>query len=112
VYVQRAATGGPCDHSSESAWDARRFNFDWDAKEDTFEPRLHEGGILFGRGVVAGVDRRAQRENAAHSEQMLLSRMRQARGELTTEADVQRDVARAARASHVDDDNVRSPALA
>jgi hypothetical protein len=83
-----------------------RFNFDWDAKEDTYEARLTEGSLLFGRGLRAGVDQRSQRENAAHREQTYLSQMRKARGELTSAADVAADVSRAQRAAHVDDDPV------
>jgi len=43
-----------------------RFNFDWDAKEDTTRAgnplyaKLPESSILFGRGLVAGIDRREQ----------------------------------------------------
>ena len=88
-----------------------RFNFEWDAKEDTYEARLHEGSLLFGRGVRAGVDYRAQREAAAHHEQSYLSRERSKRGQMTSAADVQADILRAQRASQVDDDPVRVPVL-
>lgn len=84
-----------------------RFNFDWEASEDTHEARLHEGPVLFGRGTLAGIDRKAQREVAAKREQKLLSDMRRARGDRTTAADIQADMARANRASHIDDDPVR-----
>lgn len=83
-----------------------RFNFDWEASEDTHEARLHEGSVLFGRGTIAGIDRRAQREDAARREQQLLSDMRRARGDRTTAADIKADMARASRASHIDDDPV------
>lgn len=85
-----------------------RFNFDWEVSEDTHEARLHEGPVLFGRGTLAGIDRKAQRECAAKREQQLLSDMRRARGDRTTAADIQADMARASRASHIDDDPVRS----
>lgn len=84
-----------------------RFNFDWEASEDTHEARLHEGSVLFGRGTLAGTDRRAQREDAARREQQLLSDMRRARGDRTTAADIKADMARASRASHIDDDPVQ-----
>lgn len=88
------------------ASDKFRFNFDWEASEDTHEARLHEGPVLFGRGTLAGIDRKAQRELAAKREQQLLSDMRRARGDRTTAADIQADMARANRASHIDDDPV------
>lgn len=83
-----------------------RFNFDWDAKEDTSQEKLHEGALLFGRGLRAGVDQRAQREALAKSEQTYLNQMRKARGEHTSDADVAADINRAQRAAHVDDDPV------
>lgn len=88
---------------------ACRFNFEWDAKEDTYEAPLHEGSILFGRGVRGGVDHRAQREAAAQHEQSYLSQMRKARGEMTSAADVAADLQRAQRAALVDNDPVRCP---
>lgn len=72
-----------------------RFNFDWDASEDTHEEKLHDGAILFGRGKLAGIDMRSQCEAAAQKEKLLLSDMRRARGDMTTEADRKADNARA-----------------
>lgn len=92
-----------------------RFKFEWDAKEDTFEAPLHEGAILFGRGVRGGVDHRAQKEVAAQHEQSYLSRMRVARGEMTSAEDVAADLQRAQRAALADYDPVslsESPACA
>lgn len=89
-------------------WQLCRFNFDWDASEDTHEDKLHDGTILFGRGKLAGIDMRAQSEAAAQKEKMLLSDMRRARGDITTEADRRADNARAARAAAMDEDPVRS----
>lgn len=85
-----------------------RFNFDWDASEDTHEEKLHDGAILFGRGKLAGIDMRAQCEAAAQKEKLLLSDMRRARGDMTTEADRKADNARAARAAAIDEDPVYS----
>jgi ATP-dependent RNA helicase DDX23/PRP28 len=86
------------------ASDKFKFNFEWDAKEDTYEAPLHQGSLLFGRGMRAGVDRRTQREEAALHEQSYLSKERHKRGEMTSAADVQADILRAQRASAVDDD--------
>lgn len=93
---------------------ARRFNFDWDAKEDTYEARLHEGSLLFGRGQRAGMDARAQRESAARSEATYLNEARRARGQLTSAADLAADTSRAERAGLVDEDpasRFRAPVL-
>jgi ATP-dependent RNA helicase DDX23/PRP28 len=86
------------------ASDKFKFNFEWDAKEDTYEAPLHEGSLLFGRGMRAGVDRRTQREEAALHEQSYLSKERSKRGQMTSAADVKAAILRAQRASAVDND--------
>jgi len=61
-----------------------RFNFDWEAQDDTSKDlnplynNTHEAALLFGRGLRAGVDRREQMKAAASHQQEMLKKMRQA----------------------------------
>ena len=60
-----------------------RFNFDWEAAEDTsrdlnpLTKETTEAALLFGRGMRAGVDRREQKKAAAMHEQEILRKMRE-----------------------------------
>eukprot|EP00878_Enallax_costatus_P032756 GHUV01036022.1.p1 GENE.GHUV01036022.1~~GHUV01036022.1.p1 ORF type:complete len:474 (+),score=130.89 GHUV01036022.1:170-1423(+) len=68
------------------ASDKFRFNFDWDAKEDTSRDlnplynSLHQANLLFGRGMIAGIDRREQKKQAASVERDMLTKLRGAAG--------------------------------
>lgn len=61
-----------------------RFNFDWEASDDTsrdLNPLYQDPQtalLLFGRGMRAGVDRREQKKSSAAHENELLRRMREA----------------------------------
>jgi len=60
-----------------------RFNFDWEAAEDTsrdlnpLTKETTEAALLFGRGMRAGVDRREQKKAAAVHEKEILKKMRE-----------------------------------
>ena len=61
-----------------------RFNFDWEATDDTsrdLNPLYQDPQtalLLFGRGMRAGVDRREQKKSSAAHENELLRKMREA----------------------------------
>ena len=61
-----------------------RFNFDWEATDDTsrdLNPLYQDPQVallLFGRGMRAGVDRREQKKTSAAHENELLRKMREA----------------------------------
>ncbi|WIA22903.1 hypothetical protein OEZ86_009840 [Tetradesmus obliquus] len=67
-----------------------RFNFDWDGKEDTSKDlnplynHLHQANLLFGRGMLAGIDRREQKKVAATVEADMLKKLRGAAGIVET----------------------------
>lgn len=74
-----------------------KFNFDWAAGDDTSRDlnplynSTHESALLFGRGLMAGVDRREQKKQAASHEAELLRKVREAQGIKETREDRQRD---------------------
>ena len=90
-----------------------RFNFDWDAKDDTSKDlnplydKLHEGAVLFGRGMLAGIDRREQLKEGAKKEQSALQMMRHSRGDRMTVDEIRADSERTSRAEKYDEDNVK-----
>lgn len=63
-----------------------RFNFDWDNKEDTSRDlnplynNLHQANLLFGRGMLAGIDRREQKKQSAVVEADMLRKLREGAG--------------------------------
>lgn len=63
-----------------------RFNFDWDAGEDTSKDlnplynKTHEAALLFGRGMRAGIDRREQKKVLVSLERDMLRKARSAAG--------------------------------
>ncbi|KAF6265401.1 pre-mRNA-splicing ATP-dependent RNA helicase [Scenedesmus sp. NREL 46B-D3] len=67
-----------------------RFNFDWDGKEDTSKDlnplynHLHQANLLYGRGMLAGIDRREQKKVAATVEADMLRKLRGAAGIVET----------------------------
>ncbi|KAL4529677.1 hypothetical protein Ndes2437B_g08758 [Nannochloris sp. 'desiccata'] len=89
--------------------DRFKFNFDWDAKDDTSRDLnplyqdTHEAALLFGRGFRAGIDRREQKKASAEAETETLRRARSAAGGKETGEDRQRAAARANRANKYDD---------
>jgi hypothetical protein len=60
-----------------------RFNFDWEAADDTSRDlnplynNTHEAALLYGRGLRAGVDRREQKKQAAEFEQKMMKKIRE-----------------------------------
>ena len=90
------------------AADRFKFNFDWDASEDTSRDLnplyqdTHEAALLFGRGFRAGIDRREQKKVAAEAEVETLRRFRSATGLSETGDDRRRAAARVDRADRYD----------
>lgn len=91
-----------------------KFNFDWDASEDTSKDMnplyngLHEATLLFGRGFRAGMDRREQKKAAAEVEAEAMRRARHADGGRRETGDERRRAAeRAQRADRYDGGDMR-----
>ncbi|KAK9864816.1 hypothetical protein WJX84_003059 [Apatococcus fuscideae] len=86
-----------------------RFNFDWEATDDTsrdLNPLYQDPQtalLLFGRGMRAGVDRREQKKSSAAHENELLRKMREAQGLSETHEDRKRDRERGRAAEKYDE---------
>jgi ATP-dependent RNA helicase DDX23/PRP28 len=70
-----------------------RFNFDWENTEDTSRDhnplydQTHQAALLFGRGLRAGFDRKAQKQTSVAHERELIAKIRKSSGVAETEAD-------------------------
>lgn len=90
------------------AADRFKFNFDWDASEDTSRDlnplydKKHEAALLFGRGMRAGIDRREQKRAALEIENEAIMRARSLHGAKETGEERLRAVERARRADKYD----------
>eukprot|EP00884_Botryococcus_braunii_P016864 jgi/Botrbrau1/3861/Bobra.0183s0086.1 len=85
-----------------------RFNFDWEATDDTSRDlnplynNTHEAALLFGRGLRAGIDRREQKKQAAEFEKEVMRKMRESQGIAETKEDRKADRERARAADAYD----------
>eukprot|EP00775_Hariotina_reticulata_P011586 gene11586-11730_t len=91
-----------------------RFNFDWDGKEDTSKDlnplynQLHQANLLYGRGMLAGIDRREQKKQAATVEADMLKKLRNAAGIVETRDMVAQALEKEARADKYDNFDMSS----
>lgn len=90
-----------------------KFNFDWDAKEDTSRDlnplynNLHEAALMFGRGMRAGIDRREQKKQSAQHEADSMRKIREAAGIVETNEMRRHDKARERLADQYDKADMR-----
>ena len=81
--------------------DKFKFKFDWDKDQDTSQDlnplyeNPHEGALLFGRGLRAGIDRRAQMRDNSHAQMALIAKSREDAGRAMSREELRRAEARA-----------------